>query len=337
MTTSNTPRRTTQKLIPSFRSRRHRVALPGHYEHMFHGDLHLGIMPFRRRPSVTGSSIDLTTDPPEAADLIASGLPSEHGRAGEPEDAVNHFIRSAAQLLAWHGRAIYEIVYEYDADDKPASFHLVRISDESVHNARLFWWQRMEADESTPHPEDDVAHRPAWRRFRWAPRRRMLVVEFPPELGGRRAVMRINRDLSIAGAASMSDLVVAEMRNPSAKSGYDFALHHSRAEMLVARATRGLGWPMRGAADKAMLEYYQLYRYLKFEKTKVIIRDHIVDALNDAVRRIGVVLGFTANISLKGVRTRSECEEAMRGLQSGELQISKAWDWLFDRKTASQE
>ena len=165
----------------------------------------------------------------------------------------------------------------------------------------------------------------------------MLVVEFPPELGGRRAVMRINRTLSEAGADSMGELALAEMRESSTKSGYDFSLHHSRAEILVARATRGLGWPMRGAADKAMLEYYQLYRHLTFEKTKVIIRNHIVDALNDAVRRIGVVLGFTASISLSGVRTRSECEEAMRGLQSGELQISKAWDWLFDRKTASQE
>ena len=333
MRSSKGHKRTSQRSVPFFISRSREMELPDYYVYMFQEDLNLGILPLRGWRAESGFKVIITPMAREVAELIAAALPSEYGPRYDIEGAVSHFIEEAAQLLVWYGRAFYEIVFEYEEGEKPVGFRITHIQDNCIHDAAAFCWQFLPAARSGSFDFSDATEKAApnlFHRFVWISKSRMLTIKMPSELGGRRLMLRTIRTLAQASRSALPELAIAEANESSPKSGYDFTIHRRLTEMIVARATRSFGWPMRGTADETSLEFYRLYRNLLFENAKVIIRDHILDALNNALARVGKVMGFKAEISLLGVRTRKECEDALRDIQSGKLQIGDAWKMLMD-------
>jgi len=65
--------------------------------------------------------------------------------------------------------------------------------------------------------------------------------------------------------------------------------------------------------------YYFCFRELRFRRFQVALRDHIIAALNEALTGAGRVLGFDAQLSLDGLPTTTDIEQAETLLADGQL------------------
>lgn len=285
--------------------------IPDHYVQMFQEDIHTAILPMRGWHPASKFQINVTPADAAAAAMIALALPGEYGPTSDIHDAVTHFFERATLYLTWYGKVLYEIAFDYDENPKPVAFRLVQVPNACIHDATAFCWQFLSAARRHEMGVKNTDRRILSRTLdsvRLIPRSRMLIIEMPRELGGSRGLLRTMRALSHASRSAFPELAIAELNQSGPKSGFDFAVHRKETELHVARATRFIGWPMRSTADETTLEFYRLHRYLRFERSKIIIRDHILDRLNDALSRAGKELGFNARIALSGERTRRQCE-----------------------------
>ena len=326
-------KRTSQRSVPFFGFRSRDLDLPEHYVQMFQEDIYTAILPMRGWSPTSKFQINVTPADASVETIIALALPGEYGRNSDIHDAVTHFFERTSHYLTWYGKVLYEIAFDYDENPKPVAFRLVHVPKACIHDATAFYWQFISPARRKELGVPNAAGGALRRKIdnvRLIPKNRMLAIGMPSELGGRRALMRTIRALSCASRSSFPELAISEMNYSGPKCGFDFAVHRKETELHVARATRLFGWPMRSTAEESTLEFYRLHRYLRFERTKIIIRDHILDRLNDALRRAGKELGFDVRIALSGERTRQQCEDALRGIQSGSMQLKEAWEILKD-------
>lgn len=92
--------------------------------------------------------------------------------------------------------------------------------------------------------------------------------------------------------------------------------------LALAQATRKSGWSARDLLRNEMTDVYLAQRILRFEAFKIEIRDSVVAQLNEIFTRVGIRLGFSGAISISGVPTRAQAEEAMQALQVGSASIA---------------
>jgi hypothetical protein len=55
--------------------------------------------------------------------------------------------------------------------------------------------------------------------------------------------------------------------------------------------------------NKNMLEYYVLHRRLRFERFRIVLREHLLGTLNESLARAGENVGFGGHLTVEGVGT----------------------------------
>ena len=99
-------------------------------------------------------------------------------------------------------------------------------------------------------------------------------------------------------------------------SPFALAFRYSQ-QLALAEAGKSIGWNARGLFNENMLEFYQLKRFLLFERFKIDFRTSILATLNNGLRLAGKEMGFTAKINVQGVPTIPDIEKANSELESG--------------------
>ena len=93
--------------------------------------------------------------------------------------------------------------------------------------------------------------------------------------------------------------------------------------MALAKITKDFGWDARNSFEKEALEYYLLYRYLKFEKFRIELRNSILDTLNVGLELVGKQLGFDSKILVDGLPTLDEVQASYNHLLQGDIPFSE--------------
>lgn len=296
-----------------------RAFQPSLYTHMFVEDLHLAIMPIGGRSENADFAVKLESESKEAEMLVSRALPSHFGREFDLTRAVCHFMDEAVNIIAYYGKAYYEIVYYYgdSSREKIEGFELENIMNRSVISPFGFPMQILPGrvvDERT-----GIA-----RPIILLPKKEMMILSFPRQLGGPSGYRRLLSQLQWLSGSVVPDFAREDMARQKQTKGYDFSVYKRNQSAFLAGITKHLGWTARQLFNEESLEFYQIYRILKFEKSRAILREYVLNQLNRSLHLIGRRIGFKDRIRLEGIPRSEDYDEYMEQLLAGELSFHDA-------------
>lgn len=150
------------------------------------------------------------------------------------------------------------------------------------------------------------------------PKKKCYIIEFPKSLGGQKEYFKlINEIRSMRKTEPMMQLdnSLREI------DGYNIVEHKKRHDLELRRLTKDIGWNHRDHNSKYLSSYYQTYRLLKFKKSKVILRDYLIDTFKSIVEDVFDRMGERVELKIEGLITLAEIEEAMIELREGRFGV----------------
>ena len=279
---------------------------------MFIQDMYQGIMPYRHVGD-QGSEFAVNLDQEDTGleRTVACALDRE-GYRHDLADALCEFVRTAAQELFTYGRVAYEIVYDTDEVGDRDGFRFASIHPLSLRKilGRYYqvipWW---------------IAKRSRCKAgITKLPTDRILCIDFPRELGGRKQIRRILSRLTALGRELIPNFHMESMRN-NKNLGFDLEEYVRAKYLEKAHLTRGLGWHQRQYSENRILEYYLFHRSLRAALSGAIIREHILDAVNTALS--GPILSLNVRIVMSGLPRADQIRSEFKRLESGKLNFSQ--------------
>jgi hypothetical protein len=246
------------------------------------------------------ASLRSSDDLGELPERVATAIGHEgrsRGRRTHLSEALRDFAELCIQEVLLTGEAAYEIAYsDPDVEGRWTRFHLVRIHPYRRSLGRHRHYIAGSEDHSG----------------RWITLPGPSVVVFRLEPAScRRAVGDAMSALRSARAWTAFTRM-AEQRVP-----YDIEAHSNSEQELLARVTRGVGWIGRGLYAKKMLDPYRLTRELQFAIFLARLRSMVVNGVQAALDRAGLVLGFTAELEVSGLPTEEDIQLAISTIESG--------------------
>ena len=284
--------------------------------HMFVEDMHNGIMPYRLYSDQSQFEVKLDSKGDGLEALISEALHGDRYGYGLAE-ALSDFIRDATRDLFFYGRIAYEITYETD-DDKILKFNFDSINPLSLikffgsYLQIIPWWvARLSRVKVGMHR---------------ILKKKMLYIEFPQKLGGRKGLKKILNRLEVLGKELIPEFSMETMKE-NRNIGFDLNQYTREKYLEKAQITKELGWNQRKIPDNEILEYYSMYRRLKFVLSQAIVREHILETINQCLN--GPLLNLGTRILMDGIPSSKQIEAEFKALKAGNLEFTE----LFKRTT----
>jgi hypothetical protein len=299
------------------------ISMPAQFSHMLQEDLHLGIMPIGGRSTRPNFKVSLIPASPGIELMLCEGL-SRSDSTRTLAEALWKFFDEASHVLAIYGRAYYEIVYYSKNDSSITGFELNHISNNNIHDTLGFRWQFIPRRQLW-----EEAH-PKRPKFIYLPNRCLMTLKWPTALGGIRRHGQLLRDLSLLSKDIMPEFAMEEMKAGTKTRVFDYTQYNHSRDVYLAKSTRQLGWHARGLLNDKTLEYFRIFRHLRFAHTTAVLREYILKELGNALSRIGNILGTKIQITVAGLPSSKDCETYMQELREAKLQFSDIWGKLHD-------
>ena len=278
---------------------------------MFVEDMHNGIMPFTHIHR-EDSQFAVRLDPPrEGLEAVIAEALGGKRRQWDLPDALCDFIREASQSLFFYGKLVYEILCETDSKGAISKFSFISVPPLSVK--RVFgvgiqvipWWV-------AKHSHIKVG---IYR----IPKKKMLYLEFPQRLGGRKGLKKILKRLDVLSKQLIPEFQMEAMKEQR-NIGFDINKYVRAKYLEKAQITRRLGWNQRKVPEKELLEYYSLYRRLNFALSQAIVREHILETVNQSLN--GSLLNLGTRIVIDGIPSSKQIEAQFPVLKAGNLEFT---------------
>lgn len=289
------------------------------YTYMLMEDLRLGIMPIAGRTANSNFAIIIKPPSDEIENLIRIGLKAHRGEPSDITEAVCNFVKEAAHIIAYYGKVYYEIVLFYTNENKSKidGFVFENIASYSLRK-RMGSYCQFIPKRVIEERGDDL------KRYISFNKDELLIIPFPIQMGGAKKMRRVVSDLQWISKYSIPEFALKNMACQQQTKGYDFKTYTENQDVFLAKITRDLGWTARGLISERSLEFYQIYRYLEFQKTKAILRNHIIKSLNNTLIFIGDKMAFKAEIEVNGLLSPQDYDRNIEKLIEGSLGFSEA-------------
>lgn len=272
--------------------------------HMFTDDVRNGVMPYRNSESSDGYSVSFEENP--GVTNVLTALSHYGGSFYSKEDLLRHAVDEIALRLAWYGRAVYQICYIEDSkeiDLKPCTLdRLYILLGFYIHHVPI---GDREAFKST---------------FIVVSKRNVWELEMPAALGGAVQYRKILRGLKrYKGTLPlfMEEDLEAQRPNPH----FNLSDYILRKEVNEARLTASWGWNRRDSSLKHETEFFHFYRTITFHWAQAVLRDHIINELNDLLKRLQI----PSMITIQGVPTPDTILETRKKMLDGEVSFEQAY------------
>lgn len=289
------------------------------YSNMLIQDLHMGIMPIGGTSENPNFKVEINPPSKEVETLIANSLLTQSGRQWDLTESVCDFIDEAAHFLVYWGKVYYEIVYYYsvEKENQIEGFTIENIPNHCIRDNIGFCWQ-FESDEVC---EERVG---IFERLVWLPKKDLLFLSIPKTFGGVKKFKKLLSNLQWISKYTFPEFAMKDIAQQKQTKGYDFLTYRKNQNTILVKITKHLGWTARGTFDDETLEFYQIYKLLKFEKTKAILREYILRELNKTFKIIGKKMGFNAKIKIEGIPLSQDFDKYLSQLKDGVLPFSDA-------------
>jgi hypothetical protein len=269
------------------------------------------IMPYRHIIGGGGENFSATLEPnnPDLEKMVAIGLRGESHRH-QLEDAVCDFGRDAAQALFFSGCAVYEIICERDKNGGIEKFMFVHVNPLSVKKILGNYYQFI-----TWSLAKESKIKAGLIKI---PKEKIVYIDFPKELGGKRFLRKLLRRLYLLSQELIPDFQMNAIKDNTAV-GFNLDKYTHEKYLEQACLTRDFGWNQRKIPDNNILEYYSLYRRLKKRAAQTIVREKMIESINQALN--GPLLNLGVKIVVEGMQTKSQIEEQFERFNAGNVEF----------------
>jgi hypothetical protein len=280
---------------------------PDLYWHMFREDVVMGIVPIggiedRRAPWVKLSPAD------ENAEVaLAAALSDDHYGYGL-SSAVGDFVQDCVRALLEFGETAYELVDSTMGQNAEPG---AKFRFEMIQHAT--WSRRSDGGIRQRIPRD-VARRLALPEIVEIDAQHSMV--FAPIVLQNFRISQVKDALRQLSDSMIPRFAIENMELSSAPE-FDFKRYNRTLKEAIAQVTKETGWTARSLLGNDVLEYYQIYRWLKFERFKIILRSQVIDSLNQALIKAGGILGFSASAKIEGIPNLEDADTALFALERG--------------------
>jgi hypothetical protein len=280
---------------------------------MFLEDMHNGIMPFmhvlrRGTPSPFTARLEPTNQSHEA--ILAQALGGERHH-GELSDALCEFVRQTTQSLFVYGKVSFEVIVKKDSDGNIVELDFDDIFPLSLkkffgqYYQVVPWWIARHANVKVD--------------FVKIPNDKLFCINFPRGLGGRRRYVKTLKRLVELGDSIPPKFYLSQMEQ-NKDVGFDFKMYLKDRYIETAQITKRFGWHQRKLPDDEVLEYYAVYRHLRFEYGQAIVREAIMEKLNEVLKSLSPA--FNEQIVFEGIPTSKQIRDEIDLLEKGDLSFS---------------
>lgn len=276
------------------------------YTHMFLEDVSRALLPVSalRHDS---DAVKITPANAVSEDVLSAALDVSRQGYGHRDLGwvLGEFLRLTLVELCIERRAVFEIVFFRPKPEEPRDrFILFHINPRQVVRHRRSWYQIV--------PPDIARERQVAERIP-LPSENIAVFTLPDHLG--RPVASAMETLSASSDHRWHGLALQAQKE---QLPYDFSTHERSMRAALAESVREIGWTARGSFNDKVTNYYSLRQELRFRLFALQLREALLAQLNVILQRVGAVLGWSAQLSISGLPTRSDIEQALVQLASGE-------------------
>ena len=288
-------------------NKRHRYHYYG-TSSMFIEDMFTGIMPFMiysGEREKYPAKINPTS--PEKEAIIAQGL-SERRHWTELGESLCDFVRDTTHVLFQDGVVIYEIIYKKNESGQIESYNFELIEPFGLFKFFNNYYQFISwSDAKISHTKVQIIK---------IPKGKILRIDFPKELGGKRKINKILRRSWELGQEIIPQFQTDAMEKQE-NTGFDFKEYSEIKYLEIATLTKELGWNQRQLSTNHITEYYALLRLLRQKKVEALIRETIFIKLNQTLNES--TLNFGSNVSMENLFTVTDIEERITRLKKGNV------------------
>lgn len=292
------------------------------YIDMLISDFCLGIMPFQASKDDGGYKLEFKDGDHHAEELVAKGLsPHQHGTS--LTTAAADWLRGSAEVVLRSGLDAYELGYwVHNVERKPVGFRLIRLE------AKYLIWKRKRVFQRVPQGalldrlspfEDRMAQDSD--EIREIEADRIALFKAPSVL--QKQIWKALRDLAYIGEKHSAQDLMPDLSDISSRDvPFDFSQFYKSQKEALAAATRALGWNGRGLWDRALSSYHSVYRYLRFRRAQMNLRNCLLASLEETIQRAGRRIGFDGTLKVSGLMTMEDLDKAERHLRDGDTPLT---------------
>ena len=285
------------------------------YSYMFNDDVNLHLFPSDYSKDSPKYSVDIDPADNNLIEQIGFMIGSDRIFPGEGlTKPIKEFFQKIAFHLAYEGKTNFEIASakmnvapqrksESEQADSEDILMLKRIPGR-VLDLKLGLVQLVPIEE----------WREKWKIFVWLPKRVVWTIKLPRQLGGRIRHWMMQRELiacSELGPRSFNDSRTSWM----GKQYINILDFLDTRRQLLARTTYRWGWQARSLWGDTSLEYFQIYRHLRFNRSMAILRVHLLENFNALLER----LQLNAKISYSGLNTEEDINQLIDLVNRGKI------------------
>ncbi|MCB9811982.1 hypothetical protein H6783_03650 [Candidatus Nomurabacteria bacterium] len=278
---------------------------------MFVDDITLGIMPmtgFRNGDRyITHSEPALTR---EEIQIIAEGLSERRGYAHDLTYSICDFVQRMSKQLLMYGEVYFEVVKELDENGSLAGFELKIVPSHNLYRIGKSYFQIISPrDAKEAHVGIQVIKIPADK---------ILVLNLPNELGNKRKLYKNLQRLYMASKETIPEFQMQAMQNEQ-NIGFNAEEFQKNKYIQAAILTKKFGWDQREGITRKnhTTEYYSIYRYIVKKKAQLIIRDKLIDFINEALERMEI----NSKVSIENLYTMEDVERQFQRLREGNVRF----------------
>jgi hypothetical protein len=275
---------------------------------MFIEDMFTGIMPYMiysGEREKYPAKINPTS--PEKEAIIAQGL-SERRHWAELGESLCDFVRDTTHVLFQDGVAIYEIIYKKNETEQIESYNFELLEPFGLFKLFNNYYQFISwSDAKISHTKVQIIK---------IPKEKILRIDFPKELGGKRKISKILKHSWKLGQEIIPKFQTDAMEKQE-NTGFDFKKYSESKYLEIATLTKELGWNQRQLSTNHITEYYALLRLLRQKKVEAIIRDNIFLKLNETLN--GSILNFESIVSMDNLFTITDIDSRIKKLEEGNV------------------
>lgn len=161
------------------------------------------------------------------------------------------------------------------------------------------------------------------------PKNKCYVIEFPKSLGGTKDYLKFIKYFTEIDNLSP---MLSFFNNPlSNLKTYDISLHQKKQELELWKKSKFFYWPHRSSLgyDKNFSQYYSIYRQLQFSRTKIILRDHIIENLKEILKSLSDIMNTESILKIEGLITLNNIEEKIEQWEKGKLDYEEIRDVII--------
>jgi len=276
---------------------------------MFTEDISNYIVPFDDQKVNTYVEPSNTVFETIVMEILASSF-SQYGREGLNQ-AVLDAIRYIAGFLARDGYVIFEFIKLVEADER-LSYRFVPILGKVNTDGKSVVQKIPAGLTGEDSPEYEII----------IPQDKCQIFEFPESLGGKKQYLNFLKKFKKESKSVPMMKMYSEGSLWGAK-GYDISKHQQIVDLKLWKRTQPYGWGHREGAGKLFSSFFPVYRSLKFKHSQVLLRDHVIDALQKLIKFIGKELKQEGNLVVEGLSTLSDIESTIKMWETGELKINE--------------